>query len=256
MQFAGLEADYALSAAEGKGQDRHLIMSHFAGVADGATPLDPSWPSNTGEFAAFALRQLAQDSEQADMDIRTVWRYAISAAAREFSVVEPQLSCGIAMARQTENTVELATLGDCGAIVLLRNGSVIGIRDDRLSELDHEVDVASGEEAQRKRLRNRASLNTPSGYWVFAAKIEAADHILTRRINLDEVEKLVLYTDGFYRLRDLYHIFDQDKELLELVRKIGARGALESLRQYEKSLPNGTPRPLDDATLVVCSRQN
>jgi len=111
-------------------------------------------------------------------------------------VVEPQLSCGIAMARQTGDVVELGTIGDCGAIILLRCGSVISIRDDRLSELDHEVDAVRGEEAQRRRLRNRASLNTPGGYWAFAARTEAADHILTRRINLDEVEKIILYTDG------------------------------------------------------------
>jgi hypothetical protein len=256
MQFATLSADYALSAAQGKGQDRYLIKAHFAGVADGATPLDPSWPSNAGEFAAFALSELAQASEQADMDIRTVWRRAISRAAKEFSVVEPQLSCGIAMARQIGDVIEFGTLGDCGAMILLRRGSVIDIRDDRLSELDHEVDAVRGEEAQRRRLRNRASLNTPSGYWAFAAKTEAADHILTKRVNLDDVDKIVLYTDGFYRLRDLYHIFQSDSELLEFIGKLGARGALESLRHYEKSLPGGTPRPLDDATLVVCSSQD
>jgi serine/threonine protein phosphatase PrpC len=254
MKFADLDTNYAVSAVKGKGHDRHFIRPDFVGIADGATPLDPSWPSNPGEFAAFALAELARASRQEHADIVTVWRQAISRAANEFSVVEPQLSCSLAIARRTGDVIELACLGDCGAIILCRDGSLMSIRDDVISEFDSEADGASGEEVQRILLRNRASLNTLGGYWAFSANTDAADHILTSRIRVDELENLVLYTDGFYRLRDYYKILQSDEELLQLVLEIGPPAAIDWLRQYENSLPGGTPRPADDAAIIVASR--
>lgn len=252
MDFAGFPANYAASAAPGKGQDRYLIRSDFIGVADGATPLDSSWPSDSGAFSEFALNELAGASEMAEMEIVSVWRQAISKTAQHFSVIEPQLSCGVAIARRSGDTIETSTLGDCGAIILDRRGSIISIRDNRLSELDHEVDLASGEDAQRKKLANRDSLNSPGGYWAFSANTDAADHILTSRIRLQDLECLILYTDGFYRIRDPYDKVQNDRQLLKLVRDLGAAGSIEWLRKYENSLPTGPTRPFDDATLVIC----
>jgi hypothetical protein len=253
MKFANLSTDYAISAVEGKGHDRCLVTPDFVGIADGATPLDPSWPSDPGEFAAFALGELARGSKQVRADIVTVWRQAISRTANEFSVVEPQLSCSVTVARQTGDIIEVTCLGDCGAIILYHDGSIMSMRDDVISKFDNEADGASSEEAQRILLRNRSSLNTLGGYWAFSANTDAADHILTSRIRFDELENLVLYTDGFYRLRDYYKILRSDKELLQLVCKLGATAAIERLRQYENSLPKGTLRPADDAAIIICS---
>ena len=247
-----------MSPIERKGQDRLLVTPRFIGVADGATPLDPSWPANVGDFAADALHELATASANEARDIRAVWRQAITTTAAKFSVKEPELSCGVAMARPVRDSIEIATLGDCGVIVRCTDNSLVSLRDTRLSVLDEEAASAIGPEMQRRLAYNRASMNTPAGYWVFAAHPGAADHICTKQIPMSEVVDLLLFSDGFYRLRDPYGIISGDGALVTMVRKLGPAQAIQQLRDYEYANNNidkiGDPLAPDDATLVLAMR--
>ncbi len=258
MRFSGLRTSQAMSSAKGKGQDRLLITPTFIGVADGATPLDPSWPANVGEFAAEALRELAAAGAEEGAEIREVWRKAITKTAAKFSAKEPELSCGVAIARRVKDTVEIATLGDCGVIVLHTDKSLVTLRDTRLSVLDEEAAAASGTEERRRLVYNRAAMNTPAGYWIFAAHPAAADHILRRQIPLGNIAGLLLFTDGFYRLRDPYGLVGDDRALMTLVRELGPEGAMRQLREYEESDSSHVGivglRAPDDATLVMATQ--
>ena len=230
------------SDASGKGQDRYRIASCFLGVADGATPLAEEWPSNVGEFAETGLRNLAKLCTDPVMPVNEVWRRAIAATAAQHRLREPELSAGVAIARIVGEYLEFAAIGDCEAVVRRTTGEYLRLHDGRLQELDalamNAPDAAS---EYRRMLQTRRAMNSAGGYWIFAGNPDAADHIVTRRLRADEVSAFLLYSDGFYRLVEPYHIAASVSELLDLVATRKPEELIALLRKHESEVLANSP---------------
>ena len=249
---------FAVSAvndsAQGKGHDRILCTRGFAGVADGATPLALDWPQDVGAFAAAALESLARLSRE-ELTMQEVFQRAIVEVSAEFRVEEPFLSTGVAIVRAVGRDLEVATLGDCGALVV-EGADVVQLQDQSLTRLDAAA-RASGPRQDQELVRNRRLMNRPEGYWIFARNHEAAQHVLVHRVPAEGVRAVLLYTDGYYRLVEPYRVLRNVEELLAAA-EAGLSTTLTELRHHERVQPagSGALSRADDASAVLLQRSN
>jgi hypothetical protein len=100
----------------------------------------------------------------------------------------------------------------------------------------------------------RLRRNHPGGYGVLAPEPECLDMLRIERVPAAAVRRILLVSDGFYRLVDVYGAL-RDAELIQRAEEQGADGLLRELRTIEATDPNGAryPRlkPVDDATAVL-----
>ena len=264
------DAHFAVSALDLpiKGQDRLLARDGFAGVADGATPVAPG-PRDVGLFAADALAAIA-DHELVSL------RQAVRCAIREVGhLTEDRAatpSAALAIAQARDDHLELGVLGDCLAIVRLRDGStLVAPRDPALLELDRLTAAAMGEVLQAglafaiarlqvadRLVAQRRLMNRPGGYWIFAAEPDAADHLLEAAVPLASVESFLLCSDGFARLWDGLGAYVGPAELLDATRDLGLPEMGRLLREAEAAddPPLRSPRVSvrDDASALLLER--
>lgn len=255
---ASLEVQACLSDVANKGHDRYLVRSGFMGVADGATPLEPHWPQDVGEFADAALSSLSQRAGNPASTLRDIWRGAVLDVLKIYGPTEPKLSTGVAIARAVGPELEVSTIGDCEILVELDSEVVNHIRDPRLRNLDALAAAKPSVEEERfQLLSTRSSMNSENGYWIFAGNPEVANHIVSARYPIRNVSALLLYTDGFYRLVEPLGLVASPSQLVGLTRRLGAVEAMNLLRKHEGNVPSrkggsafGSP---DDATALYAA---
>ena len=237
----------AVDQAPGKGHDRWLVRGNFAGVADGATPLAHDWP-DAGEFADFALQALATHSDAAT--VREQWARAIDVAVQAYGEGGHTRSCGVATSRVIDRRLEISSAGDCGAIVLLRDQQLHVQLDQRLAALDADARGHPGE--LQRLLRNRARMNTPGGYWVFAPAPALVDHVQHAAFPIEDVESVLLFSDGLSRLVHPDRA-DDWRRLLSTARLEGLPTLMASLRQREAAPAPGQTllERADDAVAIL-----
>ncbi|MEV0061260.1 hypothetical protein [Nocardia sp. NPDC050718] len=191
------------------GDDRLIVTDDAVIVLDGATVHDPTMPS-AGEYVdrlgSELAKSIAQGTELVDVLEGSLARTV------EALGIQPGLapSSTVALVRFGSETVEGLILGDSSVIVGLRDGTVIGHTDDRLSRLRlPEADLYrrflsegqgfSGRHRkvlQELQLAERAQRNQPGGYWIAEADPVAAKHALHMRYTVDEVLWVITATDG------------------------------------------------------------
>jgi hypothetical protein len=102
--------------------------------------------------------------------------------------------------------------------------------------------------AERRR-RNR-----PDGYGVLAPEQSCVPMIHTDRLPARSLRRVLLASDGYYRLVDHYHARN-DAELVRDTERNGADALLEQLRAIEAEDPLGVTYPRlkirDDATALL-----
>lgn len=168
---------------------------NFLAVADGATPLETSWP-DAGDFAQSALTLLRQHSQNQSLSLQQVWASAIEELRRRITVPAVEVSCAVAMVRENDGSTEIAVCGDCTAFIMLRSGRSTELRDERVRLLNTESDGHWGPTAQSKLLV-RELMNKRDGYWILSTDPEMANHILQRTYFTREIAFVLIYTDGF-----------------------------------------------------------
>ncbi|MBI1772783.1 MAG: SpoIIE family protein phosphatase, partial [Burkholderiales bacterium] len=73
------------------------------------------------------------------------------------------------------------------------------------------------------------------------------------RIKLAMSDRVLLMTDGFYRLVDSYHLYD-DQGLMQASTNSGLEAMMQELRAYEAGKAGGmTVKKADDATVAMLS---
>lgn len=251
--------------APGKDQDAWRVGDGFVAVADGATPLRNEPSTDVREYADAALAALeAQGHERAGRMVRLAILATRGLAARH----DPPLSCTISLARTMPDGIELAMLGDSIAVVGDAQGRRRTIRDPRLTRVDDEVlarlaellDSGASVPEARKAIAqdldaNRMGMNRRDSYWSFSAEPAAGRHVYHRLISPDLVASILLCTDGFARLADMFGYPGGSAALLKRCEREG----LESLGRQLRSL-EGEPDSLlrhprfsrfDDATAIL-----
>lgn len=261
------------TAAPHKDQDALLVAGGFSAVADGATPLS----GDGREVARFARDALDALESSKDLPVEQMYRAAVDRLRQTrgtptrgtTSTGAP--SCAIAIARECAGEIELSSLCDSFAVARLVDGTYVVVQNNappvdtmlneymgQLLEQGMSVEEARVEifkilSVERPRLMNR-----PGGYWVFADDPGVGREAVTASIPVDQVDAILLATDGFGRLFDLFGAVGGPEELLELAVRDGLPELHRLLRRLE--LTPGSmrlhPRPSiqDDATAILLTR--
>lgn len=179
----------------------------------------------------------------------------------------PSACLGFVCLRPSEDgpqyRIDGAFLGDVVALVPTAAG-VIRWTDERakpfermtLATLDaggHEQGVMS-DATRRQILENRAKLNNPGGYWVVHPRRPWAASALRFEIGLDTGEPLVLATDGFMRLVDVFDAYT-DASLHAALADGRGDELMQELRERERRDETAAAyrrvKTHDDATVLV-----
>ncbi|QFZ21341.1 protein phosphatase 2C domain-containing protein [Saccharothrix syringae] len=261
------QAGVGVTGATRPSEDHVVVLDHAVVVLDGATNLTPGARSG-GWYAGVLADELARRLGAAPgADLADVLAGAIRAvAAAEGLVPGASPSSTVAVARWTDERVDALVLAD-SPVVAFGPGGVRVLADDHLRRLPR------SRHTYRDRLRTgggygdahlealRAGMtrtsryrNTPGGFWVAEADPGAARHASRASWARDEVDALLLATDGVSCGVDDYGLFDWP-QALDLARREGPAAVLAAVRQAEADDPDGARWPRakrhDDQALVL-----
>jgi serine/threonine protein phosphatase PrpC len=249
-------------------------------ILDGATALSkerlfPAAPSDAQWFVRAVDSELRNaDWSRATRPLlqavmhRVRRRFHVEAAGR-IEQVSLWPVASFALIRVCGGRLEFVNLGDCR--ILWRRpsgGSVSSFGSSRVTELDasvvremrrlHREGYASHEMVRKALLpmieANRKLKNAPEGYWILDITGEGLLHVQTTVVEAANVERVLLCTDGYYRLVDTYHK-RTDQSLLSDSVNIGVSAMIREIREIERKdehcLEFPRIKPFDDATAVL-----
>ena len=218
-------------------EDRVGSAPGAAWVIDGATGVGRDLVGDGSDAAWFAaavdraLREaLATGPEVATPDLL---RAVVGAVALRFDaerIADPDghhelLSAAFVLARVSGEAIELSALGDCRAVyaapglptATFGTDGVGRFEAETLAELaalyaaDPLLEVTAAKALILPRLRaNRAFMNRPDGYWVLSIDPSAIDALHCVTIERGGPLELLLASDGFLRLDDLFRVVDAE----------------------------------------------
>ncbi|MEV4148588.1 protein phosphatase 2C domain-containing protein [Amycolatopsis sp. NPDC049691] len=228
-------------------EDHVVVLDNAVLVLDGATSSDPSQPPG-GWYAERLARRLADDLRAApEADLTDTLTSAIAAVTTE-NALRPQQSPSstVAAVRWLDDRVDALVLAD-SPVVGFGGFGVDVVSDDRLARLRRRGMLQTGADVRRRR-------NAHDGFWVAEADPGAAAHAVRRSWPRNDVEAVLLASDGVSIGVDQYELFDW-REVLAITRADGPDAVLDAVRTAEKQDPDGArwPRPKrhDDQALVL-----
>ena len=260
-------AVWMIDGATGLGEREH--------VPDG--PSDAAWYARTLSEALGRLDTAAADPRPAFADIvadlADQWRQAVQRGGGAPESVPAYalpsaalLWCRWRQRADKDLALDLHWLGDCIAILLppvgpatTFNRGALETADDRLRARIGAATASGiagsdmlGTLMPDLRAR-RAMANQPGGYWVFGLSPEAPVHMARAEARIPPGSRLLLASDGFYRLVDHFALFD-DRDLVEAAATLGLAELGRRLRAAEgaTSLAEvARVKPHDDASAVL-----
>lgn len=232
-------------------EDHVVVLDNAVLVLDGATSSRPDLPSG-GWYAGTLAEQLAQTLRAApDTDLTAALAGAISEVARKHDLHPGAApSSTVAMLRWTRDRVDGLVLADSPIVVFGRSGRRLGhsvLADDRIATLRKTGKLGTRERA-------RALRNVEGGFWVAEAEPAAARHAVRRSWPRQDVETVLLATDGVAVAVDDYHILDWP-QIRKIARTQGVSAVLDTARAAEAGDPERQRWPRvkvhDDQVLVM-----
>jgi serine/threonine protein phosphatase PrpC len=261
-------------------EDSIGFLPHAAWVLDGATGLAPArvlpGPSDArwlvGEVDARLSASLRGDLARST---QSILREVVAGAAAAFErgalrrdVAPGEMPCAcLLMARVIGETLELGNLGDCRLVHRGVDGAATVFGTSRLDAFDR----AAMDEARRLRAADpsltraalweallpvirahRALMNQPNGYWILDLSERFLPHIETVRLPARAGDVLLLVSDGFHRLVELYGRYTYPALLEEALRSgLAALGQelIEDADEECRTHPRLKPR--DDASALL-----
>lgn len=205
-----------------------------------------------------AIEQAKQILEKLLIEARLEWG--------EWHVDPPSSSFSYVTAKNGIAT--FINLGDCRLLYQIDCDSIKSFGSSRVVTLDQELlneyrSVRENSESHSSAWnsviptirKNRNRMNTSEGYWILSPDGKGLDH--AERINVRYQKKLrvLLITDGLYRLVDTYFQIDANSFFEQAFEKNGLQTLLKILRNIESNDPNSILYPRvklqDDATALL-----
>ncbi len=251
----------AVSLAAGAVNDD--CVGHRAGCAwviDGATDLverpfvgetsDAAWLAGTiDQWLMANAHDLPADLADVTCDITAdlAARFLALSGRQPAGRHEHPSAAGL-IVRIAGNNLDYVSLADCTLLIDGQDARVVRIgdgeetSDPRLCEFFRaQRDRASDESAadMRRRLRPlavkaRADMNLVPGYAVFSITMPPQEYVLSGRLSVAAGTRIVLASDGFMRLVDVYGAYSPSGLLEQLFRDGGADRLLRQLREIER----------------------
>lgn len=172
------------------------------------------------------------------------------------------------LARRIGDEIEIARLGDCPALLETHDAEVLLLDDVVLADIEADLkrqilahrargvqEAAALFQEMRPALRAiRQRRNKAGGYGVLCAEESCLGLLQIDRFPAEDIRHLLLLSDGYYRLVDVYG-HDSDQSLLRQTIAEGATEILARLRRVEAADPTGVKHPrlkmADDATALL-----
>jgi hypothetical protein len=259
----------------GAGDDRYVFdeAAGWACVIDGATDVGPvrifgRGESDAARFAELFAAELLAAPATADESLQAYLARFLPRlrAAAEKDVKIPLKDAPLASyptaaatwLRIRSGKAEAVTLGDTIAIIRDPAGrvTVFGEASKPAEEQTRARRVmAMTADERRKWLEDtRAIHNTEAGYWVFGVQPEAAAHAVFQSVAAPPGTRILIMTDGFYRLVSPYDRYT-DAQLIEAVNARGLGLLMQELRGLESNPADdakvGRFKTSDDATALL-----
>lgn len=255
------------------GHARFTSGAAAAWVIDGATGVgEREWIAGTGaaphagtDAAWFAerLSRLLAERDPAGAEPRRYFEDLINVLRAEYGHAVPHFetlppwtmpSATATWLRATPVGLELAWQGDCTAVIMQDGRTqVIGAGLDRI--WDQQIDDIVKERHLTVRddkariadmiavLRERRSLlNQPDGYWMVGIEPRAASAMTVETVPLDGPAKVLLVSDGLWRLVEIFGLYDA-AGLVQAAEHNGLATLVNELRGIEADDGDGTRFP-------------
>lgn len=264
-------------------EDGAGLHGRFAWIIDGATGLSDdqltSGGSDAAWLAAFVDGRLAalSGAEGADRVLRQLEADVRSAFGEETARVPdvsdhhtPSACLGLIELMQGEGGLlglQGRFFGDVIALVPSEHG-ITRWSDERAKPFERKTLAALGAEGnepgripeavKNQILENRARLNQQDGYWVVNPRRSWAGQELRFDAQVKPGAPIVLATDGFMRLVDVFEVYS-DAELYDRLAAGKGQDLMQELRERERGdlMAGAYPRVKthDDATFLVIAAE-
>lgn len=252
------------------------VEGNFAWIADGAgTAAPPRFPG-TGTDAAWLVHEvartmanaLAHDPSRALSELLDVVEADVRSAWGASSTVDPAggPTCCLAVMEhwRDDGRADIAVVGDVVLLVPMADESVRMITDERVKPFEAKSLAALGTDprqhgamppAARAQIQaNRALMNTADGFPIVCPPAQWVSRMVRGACMLARDKPVVLVTDGFYRLVDVFSRYT-DETLYDACAKGHGNALLAELRQTEADDADMSRYPRfkvhDDATLLI-----
>lgn len=241
-------------------------------------PSDASWLATEG---VETLMQKLGAAESVDISIpQVVYEAAKEIGQRFFDLASKTLSpgemlnpetfpsAGLSLAWISENKIHVYSLGDLTVALMRKDGTTSVVRGKKLPELDSIViskmarlakergeDVIAQRPLVQEDLRiNRNLRNKDEGYFIFDPTAEGADKGIYEVFDAEDVERVLIVSDGISDAVGVYDIFSDYRDFAESVKKDGGASAYAKLRQIQADDPGCNKYPRfkigDDVSIV------
>jgi hypothetical protein len=264
-------------------EDGAGLHGRFAWIIDGATGLSEDQLTSGGSDAAWLANFMDErlvalsGAETADMLLRQL-EANVQAAFMEETAHVPDVSdhhtpsACLGLIEVIPGEGELLTLqgrflGDVIALVPSEHG-IVRWSDERAKPFERKTMAALGaqphepgqipEAVRRQILENRTRLNQQDGYWVVNPRRPWAGQELRFEAQVKPGEPIVLATDGFMRLVNVFDAYS-DAEIYDRLAAGKGRNLMQELRDRERGdlMAGAYPRVKthDDATFLVIAAE-
>ncbi|NKQ55058.1 hypothetical protein HFP15_19430 [Amycolatopsis sp. K13G38] len=233
-------------------EDHVLTLDDAVLLLDGATAPSPEQPPG-GWYAGLLGKQLADElGARPDDDLGAVLARAIAEVAKTHDLRPGSSpSSTVAMLRWNAERVDALVLADSPIVAFGRSGHEV-LADGRIAALRAAGKLYTGADVRARR-------NAADGFWVAEADPAAAGEALRRSWPRDEIETVLLASDGVAVAVDDYGLFDWH-DVRALARAQGLHAVLEAVRVAERGDPHGARWPRakrhDDQALVLVEFAN
>jgi hypothetical protein len=260
------------------------LHGRYAWVIDGATGMSNEQMTQGASDAAWLAGRIGERLEAllgtepdakgvlGDLEARIRGDYAEATAhlSGRHEDHAPAACLGLVGARAAEDgalVLEGWFLGDVVALVPSKGG-IVRWTDERAKPFERKTLAALGgqghepgrvpEAVRRQILENRASFNRPEGYWVVSPSRPWAGQELRFEARVRPGEPIVLATDGFMRLVDVFGVYS-DETLHAALAEGRGDSLMRELRSLERDDPMAAVHPRvkthDDASVLVIAAE-
>ncbi|SDF74742.1 hypothetical protein [Thalassobaculum litoreum] len=243
----------------------------LAWVIDGATDvcatrLFPDAPTDAFWFAEQTDRLLRHTGGGTPLDMAAALIQGLREAVERqtespVSAIPPgdMPSAALTVTRwnRASGTLSFGGFPDCTTLVRRPGADAIAIPKP-VSDKDEQAQarrlLSDGSDINATLRRQRARMNRPDGYWVLSVHAEAVVGLNTHETSAEPGTRVLLCTDGFYRLVEMYGLYDDDG-LFQAAEREGLASLIGRLRGFEADaaddIPFGRFKTSDDAAALL-----
>lgn len=153
--------------------------------------------------------------------------------------------------------IRFGGFADCTSLISHPGSPIVAIPKP-VSDKDEQAQarqlLSDGSDINAALRGDRAMMNRPDGYWVLSVHAEAVAGLNTHETTAEPGTRILLCTDGFYRLVDMYGLYDDDG-LFQAAEREGLATLIDRLRGFESDAADdirfGRFKTSDDAAALL-----